>query len=130
MPVMRSARWATPEKKPRRPPKNVSSRGGRGFPAGGSRRERLQRISLTTLAEAPQGPVTQLADTLPRHAEHVADLLESVLPLAFKSEVQAKHAGVTRLESVQAAPTVSVKSRLSTSCSGSAASSVMNRSTS
>src|SRR5690606_16844374 len=65
---------------------------------GGERRE---RGTLVPLPQPLQCPIPQLPDTLPRHTQDVADLLQRVLTPALQPEVQAKHLRVPRLKRLQ-----------------------------
>src|SRR5215218_6971494 len=60
------------------------------------RREARQRPPDIPLLEPLQGAVPELADPLPGHAQHAADLLQRVLAAAVEPEVEPQYLGIPR----------------------------------
>src|SRR5690606_22469631 len=73
-------------------------------PSEGSRRERGQRLPFLPFTQALECTVPELANSLSRHAENVADLLERVLAAAIQPEVEPQHLGIARLQRLECAP--------------------------
>src|SRR2546422_6103689 len=60
-----------------------------------------QRLAHRAFAQPLERAVAQLADALPRDAEHPADLFQRVLAPAVQTEIETQHFGVALLEAVE-----------------------------
>ena len=66
-----------------------------------SRGEGLQCTALSTFPQTTQGTIPKLADSLARHAKHVAYFLQRMFPLAFETKVQTKNFRISWLKSLK-----------------------------